>query len=195
MKFFHVVKDVVSCSGFKISIFFYIFWKYNILKVYCTNFRLKYRRYFIYKNFYKFFFLKSAIFFTSLPFRFLLIKMFNSKLIYIKGKNENRQNFKWYGVSNRRIFPEFAKFWSKIFFPNFKNSKNVSNFTIPKKSQIFQFRKTSNFHYWWIYKVDKFLRLFDFGNQQILKIWQSGKLSKFKFDILSYTRILSVQII
>ena len=34
-------KEVVSCSGFKKS-FFYIFQKYNILRVYCKNFRPKY---------------------------------------------------------------------------------------------------------------------------------------------------------
>ena len=35
-------KDIVSCSGLKKSIFFYIFRKYNILTVYCKNFEPKY---------------------------------------------------------------------------------------------------------------------------------------------------------
>ena len=37
------IKDVVSCSGFKKSIFFHIFRKYNILRVYCIIFRAKYK--------------------------------------------------------------------------------------------------------------------------------------------------------
>ena len=36
------VKDVVSCSGFKKTIFSYIFRKYNILRVYCKNCGPKY---------------------------------------------------------------------------------------------------------------------------------------------------------
>ena len=36
------IKEVVLCSDSKKSIFFYIFRKYNILRVYCKNFRPKY---------------------------------------------------------------------------------------------------------------------------------------------------------
>ena len=38
-------KDAVSCSGFKKSIFFGIFRKYNILRVYCNNFRPQYDKF------------------------------------------------------------------------------------------------------------------------------------------------------
>ena len=36
------IEDLVSCWSFRKSIFFYIFRKYNILRVYCKNFRPKY---------------------------------------------------------------------------------------------------------------------------------------------------------
>ena len=50
--------------------------------------------------------------------------------IYFEGQYENRQNYKWCGISNGRTIPKYANFWNFHNFPNQKENLNLKKYLI-----------------------------------------------------------------
>ena len=118
-----------------------------------------------------------------------------------KGKYKNRQNYEWYGISNRRTISKFANFWNFDRFPNWKNSEhllifqfgefqqfpiekhpNISNLENYQIFKTVQFGKLSNIRSSSIWKINEFSKLKNMEYWKILTIWKTWK--KFVYEKL-----------